>query len=110
MAKAARLEQTDLRRIELEAEYHATLIAALEPCAAGKWGLFGHRPDKHSIARFEPLLEELGDLDAAIARARDTLGLAPFTLHDEFIAARGPTSTSAVGEPKQAKAWLERLS
>ena len=42
---------------------------------------------------------------------RERLGLEPFALHREFLAARGkPRSPSAVGEPKQAKAWLERLS
>ncbi len=33
----------------------------------------------------------------------------PFALHGEFIADRGPVKSSAVGEPKQARAWLERL-
>ncbi|MEG3085787.1 hypothetical protein [Sphingomonas sp. PB4P5] len=110
MAKADRLAQTDIRRTELEAEYLATLTAALETCASGKWGLFGHRPDKQNIAKFEPLIEELDELAFAIDKMRDQLDLAPFTLHSEFIASRGLASPSAVGEPKQAKAWLERLA
>jgi hypothetical protein len=109
MAKANRLAQTDHRRAELEAEYLATLAAALETCAAGRWGLFGHRPDKQSIAKFAPLIDELDELAATIGKMRDQLDLAPFTLHDEFIASRGVASPSAVGEPKQAKAWLGRL-
>ena len=40
---------------------------------------------------------------------RDTLGLEPFDLHPAFLAARGKPAADAVGEPKQAKAWLERL-
>ena len=110
MAKADRLEQIDLRRAELEQEYRAALTAALETCAAGRWGLFGHRPDKQQIAKFEPLIEELEELAFAIDKMRGQLDLAPFTLHGEFIAARGLASPSAVGEPKQAKAWLERLA
>lgn len=110
MAKADRLAHTDLRRLELEAEYLATLTAALEVCAAGRWGLFGHRPDKQSVAKVTPLIEELDELAFAIAKMRDQLDLAPFTLHDDFIAARGLASPSAVGEPKQARAWLERLA
>ena len=110
MAKADRLAQTDIRRAELEAEYLALLTTALETCAAGRWGLFGHRPDKQSIAKVAPLIEELEDLAAAIDKLRGQLDLAPFTLHGEFIAARGLASPSAVGEPKQAKAWLERLA
>jgi len=37
------------------------------------------------------------------------LGLEGFDLHQEFLAARGKPAADAVGEPKQAKAWLERL-
>jgi hypothetical protein len=110
MAKADRLAQTDIRRAELEAEYLATLTAALETCAAGRWGLFGHRPDKQSVAKVAPLIEELDELAAAIDKMRGQLDLAPFTLHDEFTASRGLASPSAVGEPKQAKAWLEKLA
>lgn len=110
MAKVARLEQTDLRRMELEAEYRETLIAALEQCASGRWRLFAHNTDKRMAAKVAPVLDELSELDAMIAKARNTLGLARFTLHEEFLAARGPASPNAVGEPKQAKAWLERLS
>jgi len=33
----------------------------------------------------------------------------PFALHQEFLAARGPVKSSAVGEPRMARAWLERL-
>jgi hypothetical protein len=40
---------------------------------------------------------------------RDALGLDPFDLHRDFMAARGPVSADAVGEPKQARAWLDRL-
>ena len=40
---------------------------------------------------------------------RETLGLERFPLHEQFEAARGPVPSTAPGEPKQAKAWLERL-
>jgi len=40
---------------------------------------------------------------------RDDLGLTPFALHEEFEASRGPVSSNAPGEPKQARAWLDRL-
>jgi hypothetical protein len=40
---------------------------------------------------------------------RDRLLMEPFALHREFFAARGPVTASAVGEAKQAKAWLDRL-
>lgn len=111
MAKADRLARLDERRIELEAEYRAVLIAALERTAEGVWGLFGHNADRNMQAKAAPDLERLGELAEGIGDARERLGLEPFDLHREFLAARGkPRSPSAVGEPKQAKAWLDRLN
>jgi hypothetical protein len=110
MAKADRLARLDERRIELDAEYRAVLIAALERTAGGVWGLFDHQQDRHARAKTAPVLETLGELAEAIGEARERLGLEAFRLHDEFLAARGKPGPSAVGEPKQAKAWLERLA
>ena len=110
MAKADRLEQLDLRRVEDEQEYRTTLIAALEECARGRWGLFGHTKDRQMAAKVAPVLEELDDLANGIDRMRGQLGIEAFALHPQFLAARGPADASAVGEPKQAKAWLERLA
>lgn len=111
MARADRLARLDERRIELEAEYRATLIAALERTASGVWGLFGHNEDRHAKAKAAPDLEALNDLAEEIDEARERLALDPFALHREFLAARGkPRSPSAVGEPKQARAWLDRLA
>ena len=110
MAKADRLERLDTRRIELEAEYRAALIAALERTAAGKWGLFDHQRDRHARAAVRPTIDHLAELGAEIDDARERLGLPPFALQQEFLAARGPVGPSAVGEPKQAKAWLESLA
>lgn len=111
MAKADRLARLDERRIELEAEYRGVLVAALERTAGGVWGLFGHNDDRHARAKASPDLESLNDLAEAIGEARERLSLEPFALHREFLAARGkPRSPSAVGEPKQARAWLDRLA
>lgn len=109
MAKADRLERLDIRREELEAEYRDALIAALQVTAAGRWGLFGHQKDKAAQARTAPVIADLDERADEIDAMRDTLGLEPFTLHREFMADRGPAASDAVGEPKQAKAWLERL-
>ncbi len=110
MGKADRLERLDNRRIELEAEYEAALIAALETTAAGSWGLFDHQKDKAARAKWQPAVTNLCDLGAEIDAMRETLGLEPFALHAEFEASRGPVSSSAPGEPKQARAWLDRLA
>lgn len=109
MARADRLERLDKRRSEMEADYTEALIAALEVTAAGKWGLFDHNADKIMRAATAPVIEALSDLADEIAEARDQLFMEPFTLHDEFMASRGKPPANAVGEPKQARAWLERL-
>lgn len=110
MAKADRLEAFDLRRAELEAEYIAALTAALRQTASGTWGLFDHLEDRSARAKIAPVIENLDDLAQEIDRLRARLDLAPFALHDEFTASRGRVSAHAVGEPKQAQAWLDRLA
>jgi hypothetical protein len=109
MARADRLERLNARREEAEVEYRHALVAALRVTAAGRWGLFGHQNDRAARARTEPVLHALGELAEEIDAMRETLGLEPFDLHREFLAARGAVPSSAAGEPKQAKAWLERL-
>lgn len=109
MARADRLERQEARRVELEAEYTAALVAALQMTAAGTWGLFGHQQDRNARARAEPILAELNDLAETIDAARGQLLMEPFALHQEFLAARGKVASNAVGEPKQARAWLDRL-
>jgi len=109
MAKADRLERLDIRRAELEVEYEDALVAALGKAAGGSWGLFDHQQDRAIRAKWAPIVTELCDLGQEIDRMRDTLGLEPFALHAEFEASRGPVSSNAPGEPKQARAWLERM-
>jgi hypothetical protein len=110
MAKIDRLERLDQRRADLEAEYRATLVAALERTAAGKPGLFNHRADKRERAAAAPVIDELRDLGEAIDAIRAQLMIEPLALHRDFFDARGRVSPSAVGEPRQAKQWLERLA
>lgn len=110
MAKADRLERLDVRRADLETEYRTALVAALEVTAAGSWGLLDHNPkDRAARARAEPAVTELIELAEAIDAIRLQLDLDCFALHQEFLKARGPVASSAAGEPKQARAWLERL-
>lgn len=110
MAKADRLERLDIRRADLEAEYTAALIDALRVAAAGKWGLFNHNADRAARAAIAPVIENLAELGEAIDKAREQLFMPPFELQQEFLASRGPVDSQAVGEPKQAQAWLDRLS
>ncbi len=111
VARADRLERLDRRREGLEEDYREALIAALKVTAAGSWGLFDHRQDKHDRARAAPAVTELEELADEIATLREQLMIdEPFAMHEEFVAARGPVRAQAVGEPKQARAWLERLA
>lgn len=56
------------------------------------------------------MVEHLTDIAAAIDKMRDQLAMPPFALHQEFLASRGLVAADAVGEPKQAQAWLNRLA
>lgn len=109
MARADRLERLDNQRVALEADYRAALVAALQQTAAGAWGLFGHNKDRAAQAKVAPIIADLTETGETIDTMREQLGLEPFALHQEFLASRGPVASSAVGEPKQARAWLERL-
>ncbi len=109
MARAQRLEKMDILRTELEKEYLEALINALRVTSAGNWGLFDHNQSRIERTKAAPMIEKLCDLGEEIDGIRDRLGLGPFALHEELEASRGPVPTTAVGEPKQARAWLARL-
>ncbi len=109
MARADRLERLDRKRSDLEALYIATLVEALEQTVAGAWGLFDHRQDRNDRARVAPVIAQLAELAEEIDEARDGLGMEPFAIHGEFLAERGKPGAEAVGEPKQARAFLDRL-
>lgn len=103
-----RTERVSRRLDELEREYVAVLTRALNDCADGRWGLFGH--NEHLRSYGAPAeLAELRDLARAINRLRAQSGDVLYPLHEEFEAARGRTDANDPGEPKQAKAWLKRL-
>lgn len=109
MAKADRLERLDLRRLELEAEYTAALVDALRVTASGKWGLFDHNADRWSRKAVAPIIDNLAEIGHTIDQMRERLSMPPFELQQEFLASRGPVASDAIGEPKQALAWLDRL-
>jgi hypothetical protein len=110
MAKIDRFERLDIRRLELEVEYREALLDALRVAAAGKWGLFDHKGDRASRTAIAPVVANLTEIGEEIDEAREQLMMPPFALHQEFLASRGPVSSQAVGEPRQAQAWLDRLA
>ncbi|NCN85931.1 MAG: hypothetical protein GW808_06635 [Sphingomonadales bacterium] len=110
MSKADRLDRLDARRSALEEDYEATLLDALRTTAAGKWGLFDHKGDRGTRAAIAPTINELQEMGEEIDAAREILFMPPFELQQQFLASRGPVGPQAVGEPKQAQAWLNRLA
>ncbi len=109
MSRADRLERLDNQRLGDELQFEELLVAALRDAARGSAGLFGHKPDKFTRKAWDPRITELTELGEQIDDMRATLGLEPFALFAEFLASRGPVAATAPGEPRQAKAWLERL-
>ncbi|KRA79767.1 hypothetical protein ASD76_17270 [Altererythrobacter sp. Root672] len=109
MAKIDRLARLDTRRLELEAEYSDALLDALRVAASGKLGLFDHNGDRRTREAIAPVIDNLNDISEAIDRAREQLAMPPFELHQQFLDSRGPVGPQAVGERKQAQAWLDRL-
>lgn len=106
MDKAERLSQ---QLAELEREYRDVLTTALQECADGRWGLFGHNEHLHPSAGSSKV-DDLRELAASINRLKARLGENLFPLHEDFEAARGRADANDPGEPKQAKTWLERLA
>lgn len=88
----------------LEAMYMELLLAALQKCARGKWGLFGHNPYPSSDA------DELLELGSKIERLRRKFGLEPFALHDRLLRMRSSHHSNTPGEPKLAQLWIEELA
>lgn len=101
----------------LEAHYRDILIMALERCATGTWGLFGHNDDalRNNPALAErlrpPELDELLALGDEIAALRERLGYAdPFDLHARLVELRRPPDANALGESRRARLWLDELT
>jgi hypothetical protein len=105
MGKAERRSQ-QLDR--MEAEYRSKLRDALQKCAEGEWGLFGQN-DHLGCNQSSGALDDLRDTAASVNALRQRLGEPSYALHDEFEAARGRDDSNQLGEPRLAKAWLERL-
>ncbi|HEY4030462.1 MAG TPA: hypothetical protein VGM25_08980 [Caulobacteraceae bacterium] len=105
----SKLDRLAIRLAALEAQYRDRLIEGLRACAAGHWGLFGHDEHLGSTIRAPAVVQELIDLGNDISAMRQRLGLKPFSLHAQFLAARGQAALNAPGEPKQAQTWLTEL-
>ena len=101
----------------LEAEYYDQLVAALQICAAGRWGLFGQN-DQVIADEPKPFRERLKSKEAdilislgeEISALRQRLGITEeFPLHKRFLQTRASAGPNTPGEPRLARAWLEEL-
>jgi hypothetical protein len=101
----------------LEAFYSELLLSALQRCAAGRWGLFGHndaaidRLDAGLQNRLrDPAVTELLDLGISIEKLRRQLGhIEAFPLHERLLRMRSSHHANSPGEPKLARQWLDEM-
>jgi len=100
----------------LEASYRELLVSALQKCAMGQWGLFGHNeraarqlgaPARSRLR--DPSVEEILELGTEIERLRRKYGLESFALHDRLLTMRSTHDSDTPGEPKLAQQWLDEL-
>lgn len=112
------MRRSEERRLSaLEADYAASLKAALERCAAGRWGLFGHNDrtlagvgSRLRTRLSSPEVDELLELGSRIDMLRSKLGyLEPFALHERLMRIQASSNANSVGEPKLAREWLDDM-
>jgi len=111
-------QSMERRLASLESEYLTLLKAALEQCASGHWGLFGHNDraiDQLGKYVREKLVSaearQLLDLGAEIEVLRNKLGFAEqFAAHRRLMDMRTSVDASTSGEPKRAQQWLKEMA
>ena len=111
LQRTAKLEQ---EREALESAVREALIAALEECAGGRWGLFGqndHTLPPRLKERYTPKsVSRLIELAEVLRSVRRELGYSeeygPLRRLREYRARREP---QVPGEPVLAKQFLEEL-
>ena len=109
--RTQRNERVARELASLEQDFRAKLLLALEKCANGQWGLFGHNDHLPGAERWnrDPGVAELLELGAAIEDIRHRLRLEPNVLFAQLQSLRGRAESNAPGESKKALAWLAEL-
>jgi hypothetical protein len=94
---------------EMESDFDALLIAVLNQCADGQWGLFGQN-DGFDESKFLhwPEAEALKDRAKQIRILREEFG-EPNPLVERFLHYCSLRGANVPGEPKLAKAFLEEI-
>jgi hypothetical protein len=82
------------------------LRGALRSCAGGRWGLLGQYPEQYRLKE----AEQLETLGREIVALRQELGIAvEFWHYSHFIHYRSIQGSTAPGEPRLAKEFLDEI-
>jgi hypothetical protein len=118
VSRASRREKAEGELEHLEARFRERLVAALQACRDGRWGLFGQNDpaaqralDRAAASRTIPadvaVLLALGD---EIDALRSSLGFADGNaLHARLKSYRRLRTESAPGEPRLAQQFLAEI-
>ena len=116
MSRAKRREKAEGELEHLEVRFRERLIAALDRCAQGQWGLFGRNAAaEHAMGRYRerstPVeVGELLQLGEEIDALRSSLGYSDGnTLFARLKLYRRMPAASAPAEPRLAQQFLAEL-
>jgi hypothetical protein len=113
-----RMGRSSERQLEaLQTSYRELLLSALQRCANGQWGLFGHNDaaiDRLGSAMqkrlHHPPVNDLLELGSEIEQLRRKLGYwEPFPLHERLVRMRSSHDANTPGEPKRVQQWLDEM-
>jgi hypothetical protein len=97
------------RELEItEREFRELLIPCLQACAEGRWGLFGAYDAFPGFENWSPGGNRLRELAKSIRAIRSESGERS-ELCEEFLTLCTFHKSNDPGEPKLAKAFLERI-
>lgn len=94
----------------LEREFQKLLIACLQECANGRWGLFGQNEHVDPDGRYShwPQPKQLWEMAQEIREIRSEFGTSNW-LCERFVHFRSLRGSNVPGEPKLAAQLLEEL-
>ena len=106
--------QRELESVEVE--FRERLLAALQVCAGGVWGLFGQN-DQGEARRYAERspgwreAEALLALGHRMASLRERLGVFESdALYEKFLSYRRQRGPNALGEPRLARKFIDELA
>lgn len=117
MTKDMRRAKAEQELRILESAFKSQLIEALQACATGRWGMFGHNDEALKKAYPKPAArlisadaQGLLAIGGEIEQLRSQLGYAAgFPLYERFVAMRNMRGSNMLGEPKLAQQLLDEL-